>query len=84
MAYELVVVRAGRLLGFLHGSHEGCREVERGAVSFGSVQCSEEAGRRNVALRESMVVRRGALVPGSSSLVSLATMTSMGCMWRVY
>ncbi len=37
-----------------------------------------------MALRESIDVRRDALVPGLSPLGSLAMMTPVGCMWRVY
>ncbi len=55
----------------MKGSHEGCREVESGAVYLKSFLCIEEAGMSSVALRESMVVRMGALFFGLSPLGSL-------------
>ena len=69
--------------GIMNGNHVGCIGVTRGVVYIGSFLSSEEAGRNRVALKESMVVRRVALVSGLSQLGSLAMVTSVGCMWRV-
>jgi hypothetical protein len=63
--------------------------VERGVESFGSFLCSLLAGRMRVALRDSIVVRRGSFVPVVSSLGSVAMMTLGGkvygvCSFRLY
>ena len=72
-----------RFSGFMNGSHEGCIRVERGVVSLGNFLSSEETGRSRVAMRESMVVRRDALIPTLSPFGSLAMMTSVDCTWGV-
>ena len=75
----------GSLLGFMKGCcHEGCIIVERDVVSIESFLSSEEAGRSRITRRESITVRRDVLFPGLSPLKSLAKMTSMDCIWRVW
>jgi hypothetical protein len=73
------VMCVSSLLGVMHGSQVGRKSVERGVVSLGTFPCSVLAGRMRAALKDSIVVRKGSLMPFLSPLDTLSIITLVGC-----